>query len=129
AHRVLEPEIAASVAEILSDPLARVRGLHLAGGGQGPFDLGFPVALKTGTSSGYRDTYAVGFTRERTVAVWVGNADGAPIRQLTGATGAGPLFAELMRRAMRDVGPRAPLWDASLLERAEVCPLSGKRPG
>jgi len=124
-ERVLDAGVAAMVSEILSDPLARVRGLH----GHGPFDIGFPVAVKTGTSSGYRDTWTAGYTHERTVVVWVGNADGAPTRGLTGATGAGPLFADIMRRAMRDVGARAPLWDPALLITAEVCPLSGKRPG
>jgi penicillin-binding protein 1C len=123
--RIFDPGIAALVADILSDPLARVRGLH----GRGPFDLGFPVAVKTGTSSGFRDTWTVGYTHERTVAVWVGNADGTPTRRLTGASGAGPLFADVMRRAMRDVPARAPLWDAALLESAEVCPLSGKLAG
>ncbi len=125
ARRVMPAEIAAEVAEILADPLARVRGLH----GRGPFDLGFPVAVKTGTSAGYRDTLCAGFTRERTVVVWVGNADGAPTHELTGATGAGPLFADVMRRSMDDVKTRAPLFEAGLLKDVEVCPLSGKRPG
>lgn len=124
-ERVIAPEIAASIAEILSDPLARVRGLH----GQGPFDIGFPMAVKTGTSSGFRDTWTAGFTRERTVAVWVGNADGSATRGLSGATGAGPLFADVMRRVMRDVGKRAPLWDDGLLVSVDVCPLSGALPG
>lgn len=123
--RVMAAGVAAMIADTLSDPLARVRGLH----GQGPFDLGFPVAVKTGTSSGFRDTWAVGFTRERTVAVWVGNAGGAPTLGLTGASGAGPLFADVMRRAMEDVPGRAPLWGAGLLDEVEVCPLSGKPAG
>ena len=122
---VLDPAAAALVMEALSDPLARIRGLH----GRGPFDLGFPVAVKTGTSSGYRDTWAIGATRERTVAVWLGNPDGSPTRALTGASGAGPLFADVMKRAMADVSTRAPLWDASLLQEATVCPLSGALPG
>lgn len=124
-RRVMPAEMAASIAEILADPLARVRGLH----GLGPFDPGFPVAVKTGTSAGFRDALCAGFTRERTVVVWVGNADGSPTRELTGATGAGPLFADVMRRAMADVPSRAPLFDPTLLEDAEVCPLSGRRPG
>lgn len=124
-RRVMPAEMAASIAEILADPLARVRGLH----GQGPFDVGFPVAVKTGTSAGYRDALCAGFTRERTVVVWVGNADGAPADELTGAIGAGPLFADVIRRAMADVPARAPLYDPALLEEAEVCPLSGRRPG
>jgi len=118
---VLDPDVAALVTESLADPLARVRGLH----GRGPFTMPYPVAVKTGTSSGYRDTWTVGYTRERTVAVWLGNADGAPTARLTGASAAGPLFADVMRRAMQDVPQRAPLWDADLLVSAEVCPLSG----
>jgi penicillin-binding protein 1C len=120
--RLFDASAAASVTDILSDPQARIRGL----GNVGPFDVGFPVAVKTGTSSGYRDGWSVGFTRERTVAVWVGNPDGRPTAELTGGAGAGPLFADVMRRAMRDVAPRAPLWDEGLLEEVEVCPLSGK---
>lgn len=123
--RVLEQSIAAAVTEALADPLARVGLLS----GRSPFDIGFPVALKTGTSSGFRDTWTVGYTAERTVAVWIGNADGAATADLTGGTGAGPLFADVMRRAMRDVSTREPLWDPGALVSAEVCALSGHRPG
>lgn len=121
ATRVLPASVAALVTEVLSDPLARVRGLH----GRGPFTMMYPVAVKTGTSSGYRDTWTAGYTHERTVAVWLGNADSAPTVQLTGASGAGPLFADIMERSMRDVPSRAPLWDQDLLVPVDVCPLSG----
>lgn len=126
ATRVLDPAAAAAVIEALADPLARAR---LLPEGHRPFDIGFPVALKTGTSSGYRDAWTLGFTRERTVAVWIGNADGSPMHEVTGAGGAGPLFADVMRRAMRDVSTRAPLYDAQQLQPVEVCALSGQRPG
>lgn len=119
--RVLPRSVAALVTEVLSDPLARVRGLH----GRGPFSMMYPVAVKTGTSSGYRDTWTAGYTHERTVAVWLGNADSAPTVQLTGASGAGPLFADIMERSMRDVPSRAPLWDPAQLVAVDVCPLSG----
>ncbi len=124
--QVLEPEIAAMVSEALSDPLARSR---LLPAGHRPFDIGFRVALKTGTSSGYHDAWTVGYTHERTVAVWLGNADMSPMHEVTGAGGAGPLFADVMRRAMETVPTRAPLWDEGLLRPVEVCPLSGHRPG
>ena len=124
-RRVIDPSAAAAIIEALSDPLARVRLLD----GRSPFDIGYPLALKTGTSSGFRDAWTVGFTRERTVAVWLGNAEGAAMRGVTGAGGAGPLFADVMRRAMLDVTTRAPLWDPELLVSAQVCPLSGKPRG
>ena len=85
--------------------------------------------MKTGTSSGFRDGWTVGYTRERTVAVWVGNADGRPMRELSGAAGAGPLFADVMRTAMKGVGQRAELFDRGELRPARVCPLSGKLAG
>jgi penicillin-binding protein 1C len=120
--RIIPAAVAAAISDTLSDPLARVRGL----GGSGPFDIGMPVAVKTGTSSGYRDTYAVGYTRERTVAVWVGNPDGRATDGLTGGSGAGPLFADSMRLAMKGITYRRPLWDEGLLRAVDVCPLSGK---
>lgn len=122
-HRVLEAAAVASIAEALSDPIARVRGLRT----RGPFDFAYPVAVKTGTSTAFRDAWTAGFTRERTVVVWVGNANGSATRKLTGAVGAGPLFFDAMKRAMHDVCARAPLYGPDLLEEAEVCPLSGHR--
>ncbi|MEM6292219.1 MAG: penicillin-binding protein 1C [Myxococcota bacterium] len=118
---VMPTAIAASVTEALTDPGARVRLLQ----GRSPFNIGFPLALKTGTSSGYRDAWTAGYTHERTVVVWLGNADGSPMREVTGGSGAGPLFADIMRRAMRDVSTRGPLWPEDALEVAHVCPLSG----
>lgn len=111
----------AAVVEALSDPTARLRLLR----GRSPFDIGYPLALKTGTSSGYRDAWTAGFTHEYTVVVWVGNADGSPMHEVTGASGAGPLFADVMRRAMQNVPTRGPLWPDDALIRADVCPLSG----
>jgi penicillin-binding protein 1C len=70
----------------------------------------------------------VGFTRERTVAVWVGNFDGRPMQRVSGITGAGPLFSRVMRRAMSGVRP-APLVDRARFERVRICPLSGHRAG
>lgn len=120
-RRLLDAEATAQVTDSLSDPLARMLGL----GNEGPFVLEFPLAAKTGTSSGYRDGWTLGYTRERTVGVWTGNSSGAPTRKLTGAAGAGPIFAEVMRRAMRDIERRAPLVDDALLVEVEACPLSG----
>lgn len=121
--RVMEASAVASVADALSDPIARVRGLRT----RGPFEFAYPVAVKTGTSTAFRDGWTAGFTRERTVVVWVGNANGTATSKLTGAVGAGPLFFDTMKRAMDDVRGRAPLYAPGLLEEAEVCPLSGQR--
>jgi penicillin-binding protein 1C len=120
-RRVLPASATAAVVEALSDPAARLRLLQ----GRSPFDIGYPVALKTGTSSGYRDAWTAGFTHERPCVVWLGNADGSPMREVTGGSGAGPLFADIMRRAMDDVPTRGALWPEDALTVAHVCPLSG----
>jgi|GEM_PF-637020 len=124
-RRLLQAAAVAEVTEALADPLARVRGLR----SRGALEFPFPVAFKTGTSSAYRDGWTAGYTRERTVIVWVGNADATPTQKLTGGQGAGPLFIEVMTRAMRDVAQRKPLYDPGLIDDVEVCPLSGQRVG
>ncbi|MBS2015609.1 MAG: penicillin-binding protein 1C [Deltaproteobacteria bacterium] len=123
-ERALGVGATALVTDALSDAFARVRGLHA----RGPFELPFPVALKTGTSTGYRDAWTAGYTHERVVVVWVGNPDGTPTDRLTGASGAGPVFFDVMKRAMREVAPRGALFDREATEVAEVCPLSGALP-
>jgi penicillin-binding protein 1C len=120
--RALRTETAQTITDILADPAAR----QSAFGRESVLDLPFPVAAKTGTSKAYRDNWTVGYTREVTVAVWVGNFDGHPLRDSSGVTGAGPLFRDVMLAAMRGRHP------APLLARAErvplqICALSGER--
>ncbi len=121
-RRALSAESAAEITEALVDPTARLELLH------GPVDLGFSFALKTGTSSGFRDAWAVVYTHERTVAVWVGNADREAMDELTGAAAALPIATRVLQFAMQSVRKREPLVDGSLLQSGEVCGLSGKRP-
>lgn len=123
-QRVLRREVAALISDILADDTARAAGF----GRDSVLTFPFPVAAKTGTSKGFRDNWALGYTREVTVGVWVGNFDGTPLRDASGITAAGPVFHELMLAAMR--GRNAlPLFDSGLLLEAEICPLSGQRPG
>jgi penicillin-binding protein 1C len=56
----------------------------------------FPVAVKTGTSSRFRDAWAVAFTSRYVVGVWVGDPDFRPMNRLTGYRSA----AELVRRLL-----------------------------
>lgn len=122
--RVLRSDVAALVTDMLSDDAARASGF----GRDSVLNLPFAVAAKTGTSKGFRDNWALGYTREVTVGVWVGNFDGTPLQSASGITVAGPVFHDLMLAAMQGKTP-APLWDGEMLAHAEVCTLSGKRPG
>jgi penicillin-binding protein 1C len=119
-RRVFSPEVSSLVADILSDPDARK--LEFGGGGL----LRFPVqtAVKTGTSSDYRDAWAVGFDNRYTVGVWMGNLDGQPMDGITGSKGPmlvlRAVFAELNRtRKTR------PLYLDPRLIRAEICRGTG----
>src|SRR5262249_2311814 len=64
------------------------------------------IAFKTGTSYGYRDAWAVGFDGKRTIGVWVGRPDGAPVPGLTGRTAAAPVLFDAFARTG---SPPAPL--------------------
>ncbi|MFG1393733.1 penicillin-binding protein 1C [Xanthobacter agilis] len=63
--------------------------------------LGGRIAFKTGTSYGYRDSWAVGFDGRRTVAVWVGRPDGQAVADLTGRSAAAPLLFDAFARIVR----------------------------
>jgi len=123
-RRFADPRAAALVTHVLSDNSARARAFGL----DNALRLPFPAAAKTGTSKGYSDNWTIGFTHERTVAVWAGNFDGTPMVQVSGITGAGPVFKRVMTFAMKGLEP-APLVDATGLEPAKICPLSGALAG
>ncbi len=123
-RRFMGSDAAALIADILSDPGARAPSFGLDNALRFPF----PVAAKTGTSRAFTDNWTAGFTRERTVAVWVGNMSGATMHHVSGITGAGPLFQRAMLLAMESVATPAPLEEASLEEHT-VCALSGELAG
>ena len=65
----------------------------------GSLEFPFPVAVKTGTSQAYHDNWTIGYTRDVTVGVWVGNFDRTPLKSSTGLPG-------LRRSSMRSCSPR-----------------------
>jgi len=125
-RRVVSRRTAFWITDILSDPEAR----EYAFGRGGSLELPFPVAVKTGTSQAYHDNWTIGYSRNVTVGVWVGNFDRRPLRNSSGVTGAAPIFHGVMLAAERRVsGPefnQAPVLAASedSVER-EICSLSG----
>ena len=56
------------------------------------------AAAKTGTSNDYRDSWAMGYSTDVTIGVWVGNNDSSPMQEVAGANGAGQIWRELMLR-------------------------------
>lgn len=90
-RRLFDETSAYLVSDMLADNRARAASFGL----QSYLAFPFPVACKTGTSSDYRDNWVVGYTPEFTVAVWVGNPDGKPMRGITGVTGAAPAMHDI----------------------------------
>ncbi|HWA12954.1 MAG TPA: penicillin-binding protein 1C [Burkholderiales bacterium] len=104
AHPVLDPEAAYVIADILSDPVARSVSFGL----ENPLSSRHWAAVKTGTSKDMRDNWCVGFTGRYTVAVWVGNFDGSPMHDVSGVTGAAPVWLELVNYLHRHVPSTRP---------------------
>ena len=104
SKRVLSPQVAWLVGDILADRGAR----YLTFGFDNPLAVDHWAAVKTGTSKDMRDNWAVGWNARVTVGVWVGNARGAPMHGVTGVTGAGPIWAEVIEAAARRYGAGLP---------------------
>lgn len=101
--RQFDPEASWLIADILSDQRARAEAFGL----RSPLNLPFRCAAKTGTSTDFRDNWTIGYTPDFTVGVWVGRFDNRPLNKISGATGAAPIFREVMLRLHRD---REPVW-------------------
>ena len=89
------------LADVLSDPAARAPSFPPGG----PLDLPFRCAVKTGTSSDFRDNWCIGYTPEFTVGVWAGNFENQPMKGISGVSGAAPIFHRAMLRLHRDHPP------------------------
>lgn len=103
-HRVLNPAATFIVADMLSDRAAR----YLTFGFDNPLATRSWAAAKTGTSKDMRDNWALGFSERYTVGVWVGNFSGAPMHNVSGVTGAAPVWAEIINTLHRDNPGSAP---------------------
>ena len=106
ATPVLDAAASWIVASMLSDPLAR----SVTFGLDNPLASRHWAAVKTGTSKDMRDNWCIGFTGRFTVGVWVGNFDGSPMRDVSGVSGAAPVWIELVdylhRRSTSTQAPR-----------------------
>lgn len=104
ARQVLDPGATWIIGDILSDPNARAPTF----GTDNLLATRFWTAVKTGTSKDIRDNWAVGWSQRYTVGVWVGNAAGAPMHDVSGVSGAAPVWAVVMRALHADTPSRQP---------------------
>ncbi len=97
-ERVIDPEIARTLNNVLSDDSARA---YVFGTGSNLTLSGRPVAAKTGTTNDYRDAWTIGYTPSFATGVWVGNNDNSEMRRgAAGSVVAAPIWHEFMRRTV-----------------------------
>jgi len=92
-RRLIIPQ---GMAYIMTDILADTEARVPAFGRGNPLELSRPAAAKTGTTDDNRDSWTVGYTPQYTVGVWVGNNDNRPMPDITGITGAAPIWHAIM---------------------------------
>ncbi len=91
--RILSPETARHVTLFLADPMARLPTFTR----MGTTEYAFPVAVKNGTSQGYRDAWTVPYSKECLVGVWVGRPDQRPMDRMSGARSAAVLAQRVLQ--------------------------------
>jgi penicillin-binding protein 1C len=112
------------VTDMLADPYARAQSF----GVDSILRLPFPAAVKTGTSSDFRDTWTVGYTRDYTVGVWVGNFDGSAMRGVSGVSGGGPLWNHIMLHLYEGRHEAQAFSQPAGYIRVPICATTGLRP-
>ena len=104
-HQVLSPQACFIIGDILSDPNARAITFGLSSA----LSTRTWAAVKTGTSKGMRDNWTIGYTDRYTVGVWVGNFSGAPMWDVSGVTGAAPIWRDMVEHLHEQLAGRAPM--------------------
>jgi hypothetical protein len=133
---VLDPRVAYLITDILDDDEARTPAM----GRDNPLALPFPAAAKTGTTNDFRDNWTIGYTPGLVVGVWTGNTDNSEMIDISGLTGAAPLWSDYMqavysnydllnRLAVNGAQPAGEFTPPEGLERRPICNLATITPG
>lgn len=122
-REIIRPQLAYLITSILSDNRAR----ELTFGPDSVINLGPNVAVKTGTTTDYRDAWTVGYTTQAVVGVWIGNSDNQPMDQMPGSRGAGPIWRGVMEEVLKK-RPAAKFPVPDGLEWIEIDAVSGLLP-
>ena len=122
-QQIFDPRVTWLVSDILSDDRARSLGFGL----NSTLKLDLTAAVKTGTTTNFHDNWTIGYTPDLLVGVWVGNSDYQAMRNITGLTGAAPIWHEIMRTVLQGK-PDQPFIRPNGLIQVEVCDLSGLLP-
>jgi penicillin-binding protein 1C len=121
--QIIDPHVAWLVDNILSDDEARQIGFGL----NSTLKIDRTAAVKTGTTTNFDDNWTIGFTPDLVVGVWVGNSDYQAMRDVTGLTGAAPIWNEFTREVLQGV-PNQDFPQPEGLVQVRVCDISGLLP-
>ncbi len=118
---VVDPRLVYMMTNILSDNDAKTEIF----GSVTPFKIApHQVAVKTGTTTDFRDNWTVGYTPDIVTVVWAGNNDNTPMGQVDGFTGAAPIWHDYMANFLKDHPVHNFTRPAGLVT-AKVCSATG----
>ena len=121
--QIFDPRVTWLISDILSDDSARKTGFGL----NSTLKLDRTAAVKTGTTTNFHDNWTIGYTPDLLVGVWVGNSGYEAMHNVTGLTGAAPIWHEVMR-GLSQGRPDHPFERPDGLTQVEVCDISGLLP-
>ncbi|MBP7247305.1 MAG: hypothetical protein KA994_06135, partial [Brachymonas sp.] len=110
--QVLDARASYIIGHILSDNNARIATF----GNNSILHTRFWSAVKTGTSKDMRDNWAIGYSQHYTVAVWVGNARGQAMWDVSGTSGAAPVWAAIMQHLHSSTPSQPPTPPAGMVQ-------------
>lgn len=122
-ERIVSPQAAYLMTDVLSDNNARAPAFGL----NSVLKLDRPAAVKTGTTSSWRDNWTLGYTPDYVVGVWVGNANNSEMEHISGITGAAPIWHDVMTFLHRTL-PVKEFVEPENIVRVPVCLASGLLP-
>ena len=99
-RQVLDAKVTSIISNIISD--TKARKLEFTGS---TFDLPYPTAIKTGTSTDFRDSWVFAYNNNFVVGIWMGNLNGKPMHSITGTRGPGPLVRGIFNELNKIASP------------------------
>lgn len=117
-RKVMDEDSTFIVSHILSDREARSETF----GFENPISTRFWTAVKTGTSKDMRDNWCLGFSEKYTVGVWVGNFIGTPMQNVSGVSGAAPIWLEIMNYLHSNKTSKPPSFSQNVMKKKVVFP-------
>jgi len=125
-EQIIQRSYAYLISNILSDNNARTPAF----GANSILKLPFSAAVKTGTTNDFRDNWTLGYTPDIAIGVWIGNADYTPMKNISGVTGAAPLWNDIMQWVINTYQKGSPTRFSrpDTIEDQIICAVSGTKP-